>query len=110
MAITPQLAEKSREMIEKKHLGFEMLRDEGNRVAEEYGLRWKLSDELKAVYLSFGLDLPATNGEDSWTLPMPARYLIDSSGVVRWGDVNADYTRRPEPAATLDALSRLRAD
>lgn len=94
-------------MIEKRKLGFEILRDEENRVAHDYGLRFELPKELKKVYLGFPLDLPASNGEDSWTLAMPARYLIDQAGVVRWADRNADYTRRPEPEATLEALERL---
>jgi len=40
---------------------------------------------------------------------MPARYLVDSHGVVRAAAVNADYTRRPEPEETLAALLDLAA-
>jgi hypothetical protein len=44
---------------------------------------------------------------------MPARYLIDKSGIIRAADVNADYTIRPEPSQTvqqLQALSSAAAD
>ena len=57
--------------------------------------------------LAFGIDLEASNGEPSWTLPIPARYIVDSSGVVRYARVHPDYTTRPEPTETLEALARL---
>ena len=66
-----------------------------------------MPEELREIYLDLGMDLPAANGEDSWTLPMPARYIVDGEGIVRYADVNADYTQRPEPQETLEALRAL---
>jgi peroxiredoxin len=51
--------------------------------------------------------LPAGNGDDSWTLPLAARYVIDSEGVIRYARTDPDYTRRPEPEETLEALRKL---
>lgn len=63
---------------------------------------------MKRVYLdAFDTDLEAYNGDDSWTLPMPARYVIDRDGIVRWAGVSADYTVRPDPAETLEAVREL---
>lgn len=97
----------SHELIEKYKLTFDILRDEGNQTAKEYGLVWTLPEDLKAVFGGFGIDLPASNGESSWTLPMPARYIIDSSSVVRYARVEPDYTHRPEPLETVEALRQL---
>ena len=47
------------------------------------------------------------HGDDSWTLPMPARFVIDRQGIMRWRDVDPDYTTRPEPADTVAALRAL---
>lgn len=107
VAISPQTTEKSRELAEKRRLSFPLLRDEGNVVADRYGLRFRLSAVLEQVYRRFGLDLEASNGEASWTLPMPARYVVDREGVVRYASVHPDYTRRPEPDETLEALRNL---
>jgi peroxiredoxin len=101
------LPEKARELIGKHMLAFDILRDPGNEVATSYGLRWALPDDLKKLYLQFGIDLAADNGEDSWTLPMPARYIIDRAGRVRYARTDPDYTRRPEPEETLEALRAL---
>ena len=86
---------------------FEILRDPANRVGAEYGLRFTLPDDLKQLYLQFGIDIADGNGEDSWTLCLPGRYVIDREGVVRYAQTDPDYTRRPEPEETLEALLNL---
>jgi peroxiredoxin len=106
-AITPQLAAASNTLIEQQHLGFDLLSDPGNAYAAELGLRFTLPDDLKAVYLSFGNDLALRNGEGSWTLPMPGRFVIDTQGVVRAADVDPDYQNRPEPEKTVDDVRAL---
>ena len=101
-AITPQLPEASRPLIDKHKIGFDLLSDRGNEYASQLGIRFKLPDDLKQVYLSFGNDLAVCNSEDSWTLPMPGRFVIDTKGVVRAVDVDPDYRYRPEPEKTVE--------
>ena len=103
-AITPQPAEASRTLIEQQKISFDLLSDPGNAYAAKLGLRFKLPDDLRAVYLSFGNDLAVRNGESSWTLPMPGRFVIDRSGIVRAADVDPDYEHRPEPQKTIDDI------
>ena len=86
---------------------FPILYDPGNRAAAEYGLRFDFPDDLIEVYSGFGLDLPKHHGEGTWQLPMPARYVIDGDGKVRYAVVHADYTKRSEPEETLAALKAL---
>ena len=62
-----------------------------------------------AVYKGFGNDLAIGNGEDFWTLPMPARYIIGTSGVIAYAEVNPDYTRRPDPSELMPVLQPLGA-
>jgi hypothetical protein len=71
------------------------------------GLWFKLPDDLKAAYLSFGNDLAVRNGEASWTLRMPGRFVVDRGDVVRTADVDPDYERRPEPQQTVDDIKAL---
>ena len=104
VAISPELAEHSRALIEKKNLGFEILRDPANEVAHAYGLRWAFPEDLKKLYQGFGIDLAAANGDDSWTLPVPARFIVNPAGVVQYARLDPDYTRRPEPLETLEQL------
>ena len=107
VAISPQLPEHNRELIRSRHLTFEILTDRGNEVAARFGLRFALPDYLRRLYVTFPLDLEKFNGDASWTLPMPARFVVDQHGIIRAAESDPDYTTRPEPAATLEALRAL---
>ena len=103
VAITPQLAEASRSLIEQQKISFDLLSDPVNAYAAKLGLRFALPDDLKAVYLSFGLDLAVRNGEPSWTLPMPGRFVVDRSGFVRLRVNDYKFPKRPRPATIINA-------
>jgi peroxiredoxin len=107
IAISPQRPVNSRKSQRENRLGFPILSDHGNEVAAAFGLRFALPDYLVALYRQLGNDLPAVNGDDSWTLPMPARFVIGRDGVIAYAEVNPDYTRRPEPAELLPVLRSL---
>ncbi len=107
VALTPQIAEKSVEMIEKHKLQFDMLSDRGNEYMAKLGIRFDVHPDLQEVYKGFGNDLAVNNGEPSWTLPIPTRLVIDQSGVIRNADIGLDYTHRPEPQKTLDDVKAL---
>jgi peroxiredoxin len=109
VAISPQTAPNRRKSERENALSFPILSDHGNALAAEFGLRFRLPDELIAVYKGFGNDLTIGNGEDSWTLPMPARYVIGTDGVIAYAEVNADYTKRPDPSELLPVLKSLKA-
>ena len=107
VALTPQTENHSQTLVEKHKLSFDLLSDPGNTYASELGLRFVLDDGTKGVYQGFGLDIPSHNGDDSWSLPIPARLVIDSSGIVRATDIDVDYTHRPEPQKTKDDVKAL---
>ncbi len=106
VAISPQTAVNSRKSVRQNALGFPILSDTHNDVAAAFGLRFAMPDYLIELYKSLKNDLPAFNGDPSWTLPMPARYVIGQDGTILYAEVNPDYTRRPEPDDMLPALRR----
>ncbi|HUU50987.1 MAG TPA: redoxin domain-containing protein, partial [Nitrospinota bacterium] len=107
VAISPQLEKYNREIIEQRKLTFEVLSDSRNQVAKKFGLVYILPDDLLKVYLQFGINLNTYNGDDSGTLPIPARFIIDQSSIIRAADVNPDYTVRPEPEDTVEKLKAI---
>jgi len=109
VTISPQTAANNRRAIREKKLEFPILSDPGNGVAASFGLRFKLPDYLIELYRhGFKNDLAVTNGEPSWTLPMPARFVIRQDGIIAYAEVNPDYTRRPDPSELLPVLEQLR--
>ena len=57
---------------------------------------------------SFGIDLPTFNGTETFELPVPGTFVIDSDGIIREARVTADYKQRMEPADIVEALSKLK--
>jgi peroxiredoxin len=106
VAISPQTAVNSRKSQRENHLEFPVLADEHGNVAEAFGVRFALPDYLIEVYRKFGNDLPTVNADPSWTLPMPARYVIDQDGTIVYAEVNPDYTTRPDPEDLLPVLEQ----
>jgi peroxiredoxin len=106
VAISPQTAVNSRKSVRQNDLAFPILSDPHNDVAAAFGLRFTMPDYLIDLYKSLKNDLPGFNGDASWTLPMPGRFVIAQDGTVLYAEVNPDYTRRPEPDDMLPALRR----
>jgi peroxiredoxin len=107
VAISPQLPEHNRELVRTRQLTFDILTDRANEVASKFGLRFVLPDYLRRLYGTFPLDLEKFNGDASWTLPIPARFVIDRHGIIRAAESDPDYTTRPEPEDTLAAVRGL---
>ncbi|MGO4303642.1 peroxiredoxin-like family protein [Cupriavidus sp. RAF12] len=106
VAISPQNAVNSRKAVRVNQLEFPILSDTRNSVAAAFGLRFALPPELIDLYKVLGNNLPAFNGDESWTLPMPARYVIGQDGTILYAEVNPDYTFRPDPTELLPVLRR----
>ena len=104
LAISPQNAVNSRKSMRDNGLDFPILSDPCNETAAAFGLRVALPGYLVDPYKSLKNDLPAFNGDTSWTLPMPGRFVIGQDGIIRYAEVNPDYTRRPEPSDMLPVL------
>jgi len=90
---------------------FPVLWDEGNRVADLFGLKHDFSDATRDLYRAAQVDLEAINGaEAGWTLPLASTYIIDKAGVIRHAVVTADWRVRPDPNDTLARLKEAVAD
>jgi peroxiredoxin len=107
VAISPQTPVNSRKSVRQNKLSFPILSDTNNDVASAFGLKFALPDYLVELYKGLKNDLPAFNGDPSWTLPMPGRFVIAPDRTIVYAEVNPDYTIRPEPEAMLPALKKV---
>jgi len=107
ITVSPETVENAAATVEKLGLTFPVLTDAGNKVAAQYGLRYTLDSQVSAIYKQFGLDLARANNDDSDTLPLAATYVIAPDGKVRYAFIDADYKRRAEPRAIVEALDKL---
>jgi len=107
VAISPQTPDKSVDQVASSQLSFEVLSDIENRLAKQCGLVFTLPEPLRPIYEAWQIDIPGHNGDDSFELPIPATYIIDTDGNVRYAHVNMDYTKRLEPDIIIEQLKRL---
>lgn len=108
IAISPQLPKYAVATEEATGATYPLLYDEGGRFADACGLRMSVAEDLRATYVAAGADLPMYNGEFSWSVPLPARYVVGSDGIVAYCEVSPDPSRRTEPVQLLPLVDRLR--
>ena len=94
-------------MKEKHEITFDVLSDKGNDVARQYGIVFRLDETLLTVYDKFGIDVAGTNGDESFELPIPATYVVNSDRSISYAYLDVDHTVRMEPADILAVLKKI---
>ncbi len=103
IALSPELPDHAMATQMENELGFEVLSDIGSKVADSYGLVFKMTEGVAAV-MHEKFDTIERNGDDSDTLPLAASYVIAPSGEILYAFTDADYRERAEPERLVDAL------
>lgn len=106
VAISPQTPDSSLSTKEKNNLKFEVLSDTKNIIAKEYGLIFSLDEELQPIYEDFGIDIPTSNGDKTYEIPMPATFIINKNKEILFSYIDEDYTKRCEPQIILDIIKQ----
>jgi peroxiredoxin len=109
VAVSPQTPDESLSTAEKNALEFAVLSDAGSHAARGFGIAFDLAEHLRPIYARLGHALPDRNGDDSWTLPLPATFVIDRDRTIALAFVDVDYRNRLEPTDILAALRALAA-
>lgn len=107
VVISPQLEKYTKQVAKKHHLTFSVLGDPGNKVAAEFGLVYTLPDDLRELYMKFGIDFKRFYGDDAWQVPVPGRFILDRQGTIIHSNVHPDYTKRPEPVDIVNILKSI---
>jgi len=106
-AISPDRPAKLREnTIETDHT-YRRLSDSDMILAQAFGVAFRVADETVEQYHEYGIDLEEASGQSHHLLPVPAVYLIDRDGMIRFAHWDADYRERLSPEALLDAARRM---
>jgi peroxiredoxin len=110
IAVSPETPDNTLSTAEKNDLAFTVLSDANGRLADALGIRFELSDAVKAYFVKAGHNLPARNGEDRWSLPMPATYVVAKGGIIALADIDPDYRVRTDPERAIAALKSATAN
>ena len=108
VVLSPQSPDSTQKQATAEKLKFNLLVDKDNEIGKAFGLVYTFPEDLKNVYRNvFKLDIQALNEASGWQLPIPARFVIDGSGVIRDAKADPDYRYRPEPSEVLDIAKKL---
>jgi len=109
VAISPEKPDHGIVMTEKNKLTFPVLSDFDNKVARQFGIVIQVGKELSEFARNaFKNDISLRNGQDSRELPVPATYVVDTAGAIRFARVEVDYMMdRAEPEEVIAALQAI---
>ncbi|PWW00774.1 peroxiredoxin [Paenibacillus cellulosilyticus] len=108
IAISPQNPDHTLTQKEKEQLSYHVLSDSNGQVAARYRLLFELPSNLQHTFLTvMKRDLTIFNATDRWILPVPATYIIDREGIVRYAASNPDFMQRTDPQIVIDELKKL---
>lgn len=104
IAVSPDHPEKLKESVAKHSLSYTLYSDSKMELATAFGLAFKVDDQTVAMYKEkYKIDLEADSGEIHHLLPVPAAFVINSSGIVKYRYWNPDYKVRVDPKELLTA-------
>ena len=109
VAITPEAGGRALVAKRNHHAAFEVLSDVDCGVGLSCGVVFRAPEPYRLLLLKYGTDLAERHGNPAWFLPVPATFVVDREGVIRWRFVTVDFTERAEPADILAALRALAA-
>lgn len=107
VAITPEIGGVALKTKNERELDFEILCDVDNGVGMEFGLMFRIPDDIQPSYLKVNRRLPAIYGNDSWMLPIPATYVVATDGRIAMAYVNPEYRERYDPEKLLSDIADL---
>jgi peroxiredoxin len=91
--------------IAKHHLTYALYSDSTMSAARAFGLAYTVDSARVAKMKSFGVDLEKASGQKHHMLPVPAAFVVDKKGIIRFAHSNPDIKVRIDPN---DLLSRAR--
>jgi peroxiredoxin len=88
---------------ERDAAGYTLLSDSDAVASRAFGVAFRVDDATFRKYKSMGLDLEQASGNALHILPVPAVFVIDARGVIRFAHANPDYRVRLSAEALLAA-------
>jgi peroxiredoxin len=108
VAISVDRAEEAARTQATYEIPFPVLSDPELSAHRAYLVLHQVDEAEFARLQGFGHDLERASGQTHHLIAVPAMFLIDSTGQVRWAHADRDYKVRPGVSQLLAAIDRLR--
>ncbi|KAG7338505.1 alkyl hydroperoxide reductase [Nitzschia inconspicua] len=105
VCVSPMLPDGTHYLATKRSLNFPICSDVGNVLARKYNITFEIQPFFRDSMVRWGEDIPLHNGDDTWEVPLPATYVIDTDGRLLWSFIDNDPAIRADPEEILHAIS-----
>ena len=105
--LTPDAGGRPLATKRKHRLSYEILADIDSGVGLQFGIVFRAPEAYRKLLAESGIDLAERHGNGGWFIPIPATFVVDRGGIIRYAFVDSDFTRRAEPEAIIEVLRRL---
>jgi peroxiredoxin len=95
---------------ENRDLGYTILSDARMQASSALGIAFRNDAGTIARMKEYGIDLEQASGETHHALPVPAVFVIDKTGVIRFTHFDPDYRKRLDADAVRAAARTIASD
>ncbi len=95
IGVSPETAAGIEKTVAKTKASFSIISDKDYSVMKAYKVNYIMEPGLADRYKKGGLDVAVANGQTDYVLPVPATYIIDKSGKIKFVFFDKDYKKRP---------------
>jgi peroxiredoxin len=104
VAISPETHRYGAELKAYAKAPFPVLADVDGGYALQLNLLFWVGDEKREAMKASGFDIARYQGNETWTLPVPATFVVGRDGLVNARWIDPDYRRRAELEDILEAV------
>lgn len=95
IGVSPETSTGIDQTVNKTKASFSIISDRDYKVMKAYKVNYVMEPGLADRYKKGGLDIALANGQADYVLPVPATYIIDKSGKIKYVFFDKDYRKRP---------------
>ena len=103
IGVTPDSSDELRKTMSKDKLDYTLVSDSKAQLIDAMGLGFVVDAATLEKYKEYGIDLEKSSGETHHILPVPAVYLVDKTGMIKFSYVNPNYKVRLDGDVLLAA-------
>ena len=95
IGVSPETSAGIDKTIAKTKASFSIISDRDYKLMKAYKVDYVMEPGLADRYKKGGLDVAMANGQTDYVLPVPATYIINKDGKIKYVFFDKDYKKRP---------------
>lgn len=95
IGVSPETSVGIDKTVAKTKASFSIISDRDYQLMKAYKVDYVMEPGLADRYKKGGLDVAIANGQTDYVLPVPATYIINKDGKIKYVFFDKDYKKRP---------------